>query len=187
MSGRPLLRQMDTRISEKEGGEDWIFEQFADGVTIAEVAKDLGCSRRYMYYWRDVIEHRERRREKWAEAMRISADVEVEKAAEDFERLDRVIGLDPDTGEPMRRIPNAAEITLVTGRAKFRQWRAAKKDPDKYGDQTNQVNINVNMGEQHLGTLKDAKRIRPRDPSELPVVEEPKHLEPGEDYEAVEE
>jgi hypothetical protein len=186
MAGRPKMRALETTISEKPGGEDWLYEQLADGVTVGELAAQLGISRRYLYMWRDQPNHRDRRREMWSEAIRISAEVDADLIGVEFDRLDRVIATDEE-GNPVRRIPHSAEVALATGRAKFRQWRAACKDPERFGRKDRNVNVTVSVQQDHLAAIKRAKQLRPRPPEHLtalPVGEE--SSEPPSDFEVVE-
>lgn len=184
MAGRPLLRKLQTRISEKPDGEEWVFEQLANGRTVAQVAGELGVSRRYLYYWRDMKDHKERRSHLWREAIKISAEVDVDLIEQEFDRLDRVIAVDGD-GNEVRRIPHSSEVALATGRAKYRRWRASIKDPEKYASKGNQVNVQVNVGEQHIEALQRAKSIRPRNPEQLAAEVETDYEEEygGPDYE----
>lgn len=155
MAGTPLMRKLEADIANKPNGEEWVFEQIADGAPIGDIAKALGISRRFLYMWKDR-EGREDRRTKWATAVRMSAEAEVEKAAAAMDVLDRMI--DTEDG-PRERSFTSAEVQLATGRVKYRTWLAARKDPERYGDKTT-TEVNVNFGQQHLAALQDAKRLR---------------------------
>jgi hypothetical protein len=137
----------------------------ADGVPVGQVAKALGISRRYLYMWRDRPGHQERLKPMWEAAMKMSAEADLENSTMEFDRLDREI-MD-DNGETIRRIPAATEVQLVSGRAKFRQWLAAKKDPERFGDK-NGVEVNLNFGDLHLQALQGAKASHALAP---PVIE----------------
>lgn len=168
MAGRPMLRRICDMIDEN-GGPEWICDHIADGATSQEVADLMGCSRRYIYAIRDAPRWDGRFKTMWAEAQRLSADAQIEKAMADFERLDRVIDRDPVTGDEVRRIPQASEVQLATGRAKFRQWLAARKNPEKYGDQQPQMKIQVSVGTLHLDALQ---AVRARESALPPAVPE---------------
>jgi len=174
MPGRPFMRAMEKRIEEM-GGPEVIMDLIADGKTVAEVAEVMGCSRRYVYMWRDQPKWEGRLKEMWAEAMKFSAEAEVEKAMREFDRIDRVIDTDPVTGEEIRRIPQSSEVQLATGRAKFRQWLAARKDPERYGDQKEQQ-VNISIGNLHLDALQTVK-AREALPARTPEVLEAEVLE----------
>lgn len=157
-----MMRRLVAQIDEA-GGPEIVCEMIADGVRIGRVAEHWGVSRRMLYMWRDKMD-RERGgvKDMWAEAVRLSAEADVERSLEDFDRLDRVVEVRTDEEGNVRvvnRIPTAAEVSLVTGRAKFNQWLAARKDPDRFGDKA-QVDINHNLGDLHLEALKQMKQLR---------------------------
>lgn len=156
MASRPILDQL-ARDIEARGGDDYIFDKIADGVSIGKIMAEFGRNRRLLYEWRDLVPGRA---ECWDAAMRLSAEAELEKATYDFDRLDRII--DTDDPAPLRRVPIAAEVQLVTGRAKYRQWLASRKDPERFGEK-NTTEVNVSFGALHLEAIQ-----RPR---EVPVVQ----------------
>jgi hypothetical protein len=156
MSGRPVLAAMESLIEDR-GGDDWVFDQLADGCTVRSIADQLGVNRRMMYQWRDREGKKEQRKPVWEAAVRMSAEADLENTMVDFEKLERTIETMPD-GSTMVRSPTNTEVALVTGRAKFRQWLASRKDPERYGERSD-VNVNVNYGSQHLAALADAKRL----------------------------
>ena len=149
----------------KPGGEEWLWDQLADGRTVASVAEELGVSRRYLYVWRDRRAHKHRLKPLWEAAIRMSAEADLEKTMAEFARLDRVIERVTPDGEIEReeRIPHASEVQLVSGRAKLRQWLAAKKDPEVYGDRVG-VDVKVDLGDMHMAALQAADTVLlPRD------------------------
>lgn len=173
MAGRPRMRQLVADIEAKEGGEEWVFDQLADGRPVRAVAGDLGISRRYLYMWRDRPGHKERLKPMWEAAVRMSAEAMLENTTADFDRLDRVIETDAVTGEQIHRIPAASEVQLVTGRAKFRQWLAARRDPDQFGEQAagGGVNVNLNFGDLHLEALANVKAREALPPIPAEILE----------------
>lgn len=181
MPGRPRMREL-CRDIDALGGPDWVMDRLADGVPVGQVASELGVSRRYLYMWRDRPGHRDELREKWSAAMRMSAEAEVERISHDFDRLDRVIMVSDD-GEEIRRVPESSEVTLATGRAKYRMWLAARKDPERFGEQKPEVAVSFSIGDLHLGALQSIK-ARDVEPAvlEAEVIEdepEPITLETG--------
>lgn len=161
-----------------------MYDQLAEGRTVSSIAAELGCTRRTLYRVRDwglrkgspeqraaVLE----RRERWEEAMRMGAEALVEASLDDFSALDRVISVDG-----ARRLPSVPEITLAAHRAKYRQWVAAKKDPERYGDRTT-VALEPH-GAAHLAALRGVVRGVVVD-AELGAGDEeaPLALEPGGD------
>lgn len=168
MAGRPVLRKLENDIKER-GGEEWVLGEIASGRRIGDIAEELGISRRMLYTWRDRRERRDRLRPLWSEAVRMSAEADVETAMAHFDRLDAVVGLDPVTGEPLRRVPASSEVQLASSRAKYLQWLAARKDPDTYGTQEAQVAVNLNLGSLHLDALS---QVKTREALPAPPVEE---------------
>ena len=166
VAGRPFMRALEKRVEEM-GGPEAVMDLIADGATVREVSAVLQCSRRYFYMWRDQPKWEGRLKEMWEEAMRLSAESEIERAMVEYDRLDRVIDRDPVTGEEIRRIPQSSEVQLVTGRAKFRQWLAARKDPERYGEKQEQQ-VTISIGNLHLDALQS---VRAREQLPAPVVE----------------
>lgn len=154
MAGQPVLEELERKIREDKGGEEWVYDQLANGRTVGDVAEELGISRRYMYRWRDRKGCKERRKPLWEEAIRMSGAAQAERGLRELEGLDK----DEDGG---RRIPMSAEVQLAGSRAKYRQWLAGKYDPEGFGDRG--IELSFSLGELHLQALQ-----RPR---ELPVVE----------------
>jgi hypothetical protein len=173
------MRQLVADIEAKDGGEEWVMDQLADGCTVRSIAEGLGVSRRYLYMWRDRPGHKERLKPMWEAAVRLSAEADLENSIADFDRLDRVIQVDEDTGEDVHRVPATSEVQLVTGRAKFRQWLAGRKDPERFGEDKG-VNVNLNIGDLHVEAVEAVKqrhRLEAQVPLKAEVVEE----EVGED------
>jgi len=168
VAGRPRMRQLVADIEAKPEGVEWVMDRLADGDTVASIAADLGVSRRYLYMWRDRPGHKERLKPMWEAAIRMSAEADLENSLEDFQRLDRVIDTDATTGEPIHRVPASSEVQLVTGKAKFRQWLASRKDPERYGEKDSGMNLNLNFGDLHVQAVQEAKR---RHALQAPVVE----------------
>lgn len=153
MPGQPVLEEVERKLREELGGEEWVFDQLAEGRTVGQVAEDLGISRRYLYRWRDRIAHKERRRALWKEAMQMSGAAQAERGLQELETVDR-----DESGA--HRIPMSAEVQLAGSRAKYRQWLAGKLDPETYGDKG--LEMSFSFGDLHLQALQ-----RPR---ELPAA-----------------
>lgn len=151
MPGRPGLRKLTREIKRRSkeaglDGEEWLYAEIAEGKAVGAIAKDLGVGRRTLYTWRDQHGHAEERRRMWEEAMTYSAEAAVEEAQEDFDSLDHTDG---DLTGP--------QVQLVSQRAKLKQWLAAKRDPERFGDRT-RVDVTHSIGDLHLEALLEAKR-----------------------------
>lgn len=141
---RPLLQAINKKIEEL-GGDEWVFDQIADGKAIGKIAELVGCSRPYLYNWRDQKgPGREERKRLWAEAIKASAEAHAEKAGEVLDDLSSKDLLIP------------ADVTLATARSKYSQWLAGVRDKEAFGDAKGQVNLNLNFGQLHLDALRQA-------------------------------
>lgn len=156
MAGRPKLRKLEADILEL-GGEEWVLGEIASGRRIGDIAEQFGVSRRLLYQWRDRAHRKDRIRPLWEEAVAMSAEADVETAMAHFDRLDEIVGHDPVSGQELRRVPASSEVQLASSRAKYLQWLASRKDPDRYGAQDAAVAVNVNLGSLHLDALAAVK------------------------------
>lgn len=139
---RPFLQSVNKRIEEM-GGDDWIFEQIADGVPMKKIAEQVGCSRPYLYNWRDQKPHKEARRERWAEAMKASAESQAEDAG---------VILDELAESPGLLIP--VDVQLAQARSKYRQWLAEVRDKETFGGGKSGPAVVLNIHALHLDALR---------------------------------
>jgi hypothetical protein len=120
---------------------------------VGQLAAKFGLSRRMMYRWRDIPEHKARRKPLWEAAIRLAGGAHAELGLEALVALQSKESLSP------------AEVTLASALAKHRQWLAGKLDPEGYGDRG--VELNFSFGELHLRAIQ-----RPRPTVEgVPVAE----------------
>ena len=140
MAGNPHLRAVGQRIAEK-GGDLWVFDQLADGVSTRAVAAELGTSRATLRKWRDDLDFPDRAKG-WADAMKLAGEAHAEMGLEDLEAL----GDDPSSGQVQK-----ADKT-----SKYRQWLAGKRDP-AFADKG--IELNFNVAELHLQAVADAKAL----------------------------
>ena len=47
MAGKALRKRILTEVA-SNGGADWLFDQIASGITVAELARQYGCTRSYV-------------------------------------------------------------------------------------------------------------------------------------------
>jgi len=141
MASQPFLRKIARDIV-GHGGDDWVFDQMADGVTIGKIVEPLGCSRRILYRWRDLEPHREVRRQRWKDAMRESAEARLEKGEEILDEL-------ADKND----YPTAPQVSLATARSKYQREIAGVRDPEKFGDRKG-ATVEVHIGSLHLDALR---------------------------------
>ena len=151
MASRPMLHALCKKIDEF-GGEDWIFDQLASGISVGKIAAQCGVSRRMIYRWRDLREFPDRPT-LWAEALRFSGEAHAEMGLDDLTDAD---GLVP------------AEIQRAAHISKYRQWLAGKRDPH-FADKG--IELNFNVGELHLQAVADAKAMMAK-PVATPLIED---------------
>ena len=166
MAGRPLIA-FYRRICDAYG-EDRILEHVADGMAMAKIQDRLAefanetepgklasfdgrvtFSRPLFYQWRDDPKH-PNRAVYYARARAASAA----SMADDAQAL-------LDKAQP-------GDIAVAREQAKIRQWLAGKYDRTTYGDAAAQVNVQVNLGAQHLDALR-VRTVQPLpEPAPLP-------------------
>jgi transposase-like protein len=153
MAGRPVLAEVNRKLREEMGGEEFVFNALANGETVGQVARKLGISRRYLYYWRDEKGERERRAPLWAEAILLAGGAHAERGLEGLEALERVKDL------------TAPQVSLASALARHRSWLAGKLDPEGFGDRNE---ISFSFGDLHLQVIQQGRAAR----EALPAPEE---------------
>lgn len=157
MSGRPLLQTLAAKIDalgdDDMSGEDVVFARIADGEPVGAVAKSFGVSRQYMYVWRDVAGHKERRRALWEAALKASADAKAEEGESILDTLaERVLLVTP------------ADVALARARADYKLRLASVRDRERYGEKAQAVSVNVTVQSLHLDALRLAGTPRRFEP-----------------------
>lgn len=137
MAGRPVLDRLNAAI-EEAGGDEMMFDQVAAGKPIGEIMEPWGVSRQMFYAW---LDSREGRREKYEEAKRQSADAHVEEAH------DILMGANP-------KQVHSAQVSMLKAQVGFKKWLAAKRNPEEYGEQNQQIDFNINLNDFHLEALQ---------------------------------
>jgi hypothetical protein len=144
MASQPVLRKLE-RYVEQQGGDAWIMDQLAAGLSVGQVAAGItlpghgSISRPLLYNWRNKSEAR---REGWALAMKLRGHALAEEAGE---VLDSLVGT----------APSAAEVSLAKSRAEYRRWLAGRLNAEAYGeDKQALLNVNLNVGDLHLDALR---------------------------------
>ena len=150
MTGMPKKRQMQRTIL-KWGGEDWMLNEIASGVSVVELSKRLKRSRGEIYkYFNETPE----RKARFAEARKTSAHSLVEDATEI---------VDETEGAQMQ-----VEVTSAKERAGHRRWLAERYNREDYGAPDPTIQVQVNVATLHLDALKAHGG-----PRKLPVAEIP--------------
>lgn len=170
MASRPKLQKL-RRLIEDHGGEPFVFEFVADGLSMKATAEAIGevigmeFSRGLLYQWLDIPDHKERRRRLLKEARADSAERLAEDAGEILDDLQ-----DKET-------LSSADVQLGAQRSKHRQWLAGIRNKDfspKSG-----VEVNISVGELHLEALRahSAQSLPGGDRKEITAPEEDEVVE----------
>lgn len=154
MAGTPIKTAMIEAI-ELAGGEAALIDRIADGETMADLARALGCSRNLLSTYMNRDETRratvQRARETGADAM-----------AEDTIRIaDGAL---------------ASQASAARLRIEQRRWFASKVLPDTYGEK-NQTSITVNVNTLHLEALRQLRTERIIDIGHATVQSNPDTLQ----------
>lgn len=182
MAGYPYRRFYNTWAN--SFGEDRILEMIEDGRTIAAIQRKVWAhmveqggekdnprppspdsektptfSRQLFYHWLDSgpkheVTGKTEKRARWKKATQRSADSLVDDAQD---LLDHA---------------TVADVGLKREQAKQRQWLAGKRNPDRYGDQKQAIQINV--GDLHLSALRQRslEQLEVKQEKALPAPDE---------------
>jgi transposase-like protein len=135
MAGKALRKKILQEVTDN-GGVDWLYDQIASGVTVAEIARKHGCTRSYVSRaLNSVPEYKAA-----MEGARVdAADALVEEGLEMVDKL---------TGES-----TAADIASTREKVNFRKFMAGSLNQNKYGTRP-QNNVTISIGDMHLDALR---------------------------------
>lgn len=144
MAGKALRRRILTEVA-SNGGADWLFDQIASGVTVAELARQYGCTRSYVSRsLNSVPEYAAALSKARGEA----ADALVEQG---LEMVDGLSGASTPT-----------EIAATREKVQWRKFMAGSMNQERYGTRP-QSNVTLSIGDLHLDALRkfsaDMKRV----------------------------
>lgn len=135
MAGKALKKRILTDVA-ANGGADWLFDQIASGVTVAEIARQYGCTRSYVSRALHTVPEYKAALEGAREE---AADALVEQG------LEMVDALDGDS--------SANEISATREKVNFRKFMAGSMNQNKYGTRP-QNNVTISIGDMHLDALR---------------------------------
>jgi transposase-like protein len=135
MAGKALRKRILTDVA-NNGGADWLYDQIASGVTVAEIARQYGCTRSYVSRAINSIPEYKAALEGAREE---AADALVEQG------LEMVDGLDGDS--------SSNEIAATREKVNFRKFMAGSMNQNKYGTRP-QNNVTISIGDMHLDALR---------------------------------
>ena len=145
MAGKPKMRKLEADIEER-GGEQWFFDQIADGIKWADIAAELGVSRPMLYKW---LQRKDGRQEALREARRLTA---MSFADDGLQILDTA---DPRTAN------------LAKARAAYRQWLAERFDRESFAQKAStEVNVQIDARQLHLTAIQRPEE-KPEDITKL--------------------
>ena len=144
MAGKALRKRILTEVA-SNGGADWLFDQIASGVTVAELARQYGCTRSYVSRsLNSVPEYAAALSKARGEA----ADALVEQG---LEMVDGLSGASSPT-----------EIAATREKVQWRKFMAGSMNQERYGTRP-QNSVTLSIGDLHLDALRkfssDMKRV----------------------------
>lgn len=144
MAGKALRKRILTEVA-SNGGADWLFDQIASGITVAELARQYGCTRSYVSRsLNSVPEYAAALSKARGEA----ADALVEQG---LEMVDGLSGASSPT-----------EIAATREKVQWRKFMAGSMNQERYGTRP-QSNVTLSIGDLHLDALRkfsaDMKRV----------------------------
>lgn len=135
MTGQPIFQKLKRDI-EETGGEDWFFDQVADGRMMKDIASQFGISRSLIYRWLKVVVNDYE--SKLRAARLLASHVHVEDALEIIDNAD---------------VESQAGVSKAKEQANFRKWLASVRNRKDFGEQKGPV-IALNISSLHLDALK---------------------------------
>lgn len=144
MAGKALRKRILTEVA-SNGGADWLFDQIASGVTVADLARQYNCTRSYVSRSLNSIPEYAAA---LAKARAEAADALVEQG---LEMVDGLSGASSPT-----------EIAATREKVQWRKFMAGSMNQDRYGTRP-QSNVTLSIGDLHLDALRkfssDMKRV----------------------------
>ena len=144
MAGKALRKRILTEVA-SNGGADWLFDQIASGVTVAELARQYGCTRSYVSRSLNSVPEYAAA---LAKARGEAADALVEQG---LEMVDGLSGASSPT-----------EIAATREKVQWRKFMAGSMNQDRYGTRP-QSSVTLSIGDLHLDALRkfsaDMKRV----------------------------
>jgi len=144
MAGKALRKRILTEVA-SNGGADWLFDQIASGVTVADLARQYDCTRSYVSRSLNSIPEYAAA---LAKARGEAADALVEQG---LEMVDGLSGASSPT-----------EIAATREKVQWRKFMAGSMNQDRYGTRP-QSNVTLSIGDLHLDALRkfssDMKRV----------------------------
>ena len=135
MAGKALRKRILTDIS-NSGGADWLFDQVASGITVAEIARQYGCTRSYV-----------------SRAINSVPEYKVALEGAREEAADALVEQGLEMVDELSGDSSSNEIAATREKVNFRKFMAGSMNQNKYGTRP-QSNVTISIGDMHLDALR---------------------------------
>ena len=135
MAGKALKKKILTDVADN-GGVDWLYDQIASGITVADLGRQFGCSRSYLSRALNSVPEYKTALESAREE---AADALVEQGLEMVDKLSE--------------LSTTNEIAATREKVNFRKFMAGSLNQNKYGTRP-QNNVTISIGDMHLDALR---------------------------------
>ena len=136
MAGKALKKKILQDVADS-GGVDWLYDQIASGVTVAESRLgSIGCSRSYI-------------------SRSLNSVPEYKKALESAreEAADALVEQGLEMVDSLSALSTTNEIAATREKVNFRKFMAGSMNQAKYGTRP-QNNVTISIGDMHLDALR---------------------------------
>lgn len=135
MAGKALKKKILTEIADN-GGADWLYDQIASGITVADIARQYGCTRSYV-------------------SRAINSNPEYKKAMESAreDAADALVEQGLEMVDQLGANSTSNEIAATREKVNFRKFMAGSMNQNKYGTRP-QSNVTISIGDMHLDALR---------------------------------
>ena len=135
MAGKALKKRILTDVA-NNGGADWLFDQIASGVTVAEIARQYGCTRSYV-----------------SRAINSIPEYKVALEGAREEAADALVEQGLEMVDELSGDSSSNEIAATREKVNFRKFMAGSMNQNKYGTRP-QNNVTISIGDMHLDALR---------------------------------
>jgi len=135
MAGKALKKRILTDVA-ANGGADWLYDQIASGVTVAEMARQYGCTRSYV-----------------SRAINSIPEYKVALEGAREEAADALVEQGLEMVDELSGDSSSNEIAATREKVNFRKFMAGSMNQNKYGTRP-QSNVTISIGDMHLDALR---------------------------------
>ena len=135
MAGKALKKRILTDVA-SNGGADWLYDQIASGVTVAEMARQYGCTRSYV-----------------SRALNSIPEYKVALEGAREEAADALVEQGLEMVDELNGDSSSNEIAATREKVNFRKFMAGSMNQNKYGTRP-QSNVTISIGDMHLDALR---------------------------------